>query len=394
MGFGVKTDFSTSRQYDLDKTYENIIKPTVTACGYTSVRADEILDSGLIDKSMYALLIKADLVIADITTLNPNALYELGIRHGSRANSTIILKDKDGKIPFDLDHNRFIIYEHLGTDVGFTEVQKCSERLKGIIQSIEKTQQTDSPLFEYISGLTSHALPDQEYQNLIQHLADNGERIFALTTKAKQEMSKKNFKDAATFWKKASEKAPEEHYFLQQQTLCTYKSEYPSAATSLNEALTIIAPIYNGGETNDPETLGLVGSIYKRLYETNNDIETLKLAIEAYRKGFMLTEDFYTGENYATCLDLIALATQDEEEKHACKYMAKEARKRIIASIEKMLLVGVEDGSLSWMYATAANCYYNLGNQADGDAFEAKFFAEKPEQWHIDTYVAHKPKIG
>jgi hypothetical protein len=110
MGFGKKTDFSTGRNYDLDKTYINIIKPAVESSGYTSIRADEILDAGLIDKSMYALLVKADLVIADITTLNPNALYELGIRHASRPNSTIILKDKDGKIPFDLDHNRFLIY--------------------------------------------------------------------------------------------------------------------------------------------------------------------------------------------------------------------------------------------------------------------------------------------
>ena len=123
MGFGKKTDFSTGKTYDLDKTYLNIIKPAVEKCGYVSIRADEIQDSGLIDKSMYALLIKADLVIADITTLNPNAIYELGIRHAARKNHTIILKDKEGKIPFALDHNRFLIYTHLGEDIGATEAK-------------------------------------------------------------------------------------------------------------------------------------------------------------------------------------------------------------------------------------------------------------------------------
>lgn len=102
MGFGKKTDFSTGKTYDLDKTYTNIIKPAVEKCGYTSIRADEIQDSGLIDKSMYALLVRAELVIADITTLNPNAIYELGIRHAARPNHTVILKDREGKIPFDL----------------------------------------------------------------------------------------------------------------------------------------------------------------------------------------------------------------------------------------------------------------------------------------------------
>ena len=43
---------------------------------------------------MYALLLHADLVIADITTFNPNAIYELGVRHAVRPYSTIILKEK------------------------------------------------------------------------------------------------------------------------------------------------------------------------------------------------------------------------------------------------------------------------------------------------------------
>ena len=71
MGFGKKTDYPSGRTLDLDKTYKNLIKPAVEASGFQCIRADEIQDSGLIDKSMYALLIKADLVIADISTANP-----------------------------------------------------------------------------------------------------------------------------------------------------------------------------------------------------------------------------------------------------------------------------------------------------------------------------------
>src|ERR1700728_108691 len=88
MGFGKRTDYSTGRTLDLDQTYKNIIKPSVENSGYKCIRADEIQDSGIIDKSMYALLIKADLVIADISTYNPNAIYELGVRHAVRPFST------------------------------------------------------------------------------------------------------------------------------------------------------------------------------------------------------------------------------------------------------------------------------------------------------------------
>ncbi len=79
MGFGKKYDHTTQKTLDLDKTYKNIIKPAVKIAGFHCVRADEIQDSGLIDKSMYALLMHADLVIADISTFNPNAIYELGM---------------------------------------------------------------------------------------------------------------------------------------------------------------------------------------------------------------------------------------------------------------------------------------------------------------------------
>ena len=106
MGYGKKTDPSLGKTYDLDITYKNIIKPAVEQAGYTCIRGDEVLESGIIDKSMYALLIRADLVIADITTFNPNAIYELGIRHAAKPFSTIVMKEKDGNIPFDLNHNK------------------------------------------------------------------------------------------------------------------------------------------------------------------------------------------------------------------------------------------------------------------------------------------------
>src|SRR5215210_7738604 len=90
MGFGKKTDFETGRTLDLDKTYRNVIKPAVTGAGLRCVRADEIVHSGLIDTPMYEYLLNADLVIADLSTSNRNAYYQLGIRHALRPYSTLI----------------------------------------------------------------------------------------------------------------------------------------------------------------------------------------------------------------------------------------------------------------------------------------------------------------
>lgn len=42
MGFGKKQDPYTNRTIDLDATYNKIIQPSVVACGYKCIRADEI----------------------------------------------------------------------------------------------------------------------------------------------------------------------------------------------------------------------------------------------------------------------------------------------------------------------------------------------------------------
>ena len=70
MGFGEKTDFQSNPQrvLNLNRTYEDIIKPAVKDTGHICVRADEIIHSTVIDKPMYDNLLSADLVIADLST--------------------------------------------------------------------------------------------------------------------------------------------------------------------------------------------------------------------------------------------------------------------------------------------------------------------------------------
>ena len=130
MGFGEKTDFQSNPQrvLNLDRTYEDIIKPVVEEAGHICIRADEIIHSTVIDKPMYDNLLSADLVIADLSTANVNAAYELGVRHALRPERTIVLAEKNFSFPFDLNHLSILKYEHLGKEIGFKEVM----RVRGI----------------------------------------------------------------------------------------------------------------------------------------------------------------------------------------------------------------------------------------------------------------------
>ena len=49
---------------------------------------------------------QADIVIADLTGLSPNVMYELGIAHGLNRNTIVITKDDLSTLPFDLNNYR------------------------------------------------------------------------------------------------------------------------------------------------------------------------------------------------------------------------------------------------------------------------------------------------
>ena len=150
MGFGKKTDFETGRTLDLDKTYKNIIKPAAEAARLKCVRADEIVHSGLIDLPMYEQLLTADVVVADLSTSNKNAFYELGVRHALRPHTTIIIAEDGMKaFPFDVNHVLVRQYHHLGEDIGYSEVIRFRDQLTQAINEIVDSDppKDDSPIY-------------------------------------------------------------------------------------------------------------------------------------------------------------------------------------------------------------------------------------------------------
>src|SRR5215468_1254407 len=165
MGFGKKTDFETGRVLDLDQSYINLIKPAVEAAGLKCVRADEIVHSGLIDVPMYQQLLHADVVIADLSTANRNAFYELGVRHALRPYTTIIIAEDGIKppFPFDLNHVAIRMYHHLGEDIGVSEAASFGAKLKEAITEIlsKSPPDSDSPVYTFLDGLKVVAQGEQ-----------------------------------------------------------------------------------------------------------------------------------------------------------------------------------------------------------------------------------------
>jgi ribosomal protein L7/L12 len=77
---------------------------------YKVKRADEDADPGMIGDRVISDIIKAPLVVADLTDLNPNAFYELGIRHSIEL-PTIHVARLGTALPFDNVAHRTIFVD-------------------------------------------------------------------------------------------------------------------------------------------------------------------------------------------------------------------------------------------------------------------------------------------
>lgn len=101
---------------ELTEIYQTVVKPTVEKkeFGLVCKRADDIKSNRAIIQDIWKSICEARIVIADMSNLNPNVMYELGIAH-TIGKETVLLYQKtkqELRFPFDLSHIRRIEYEN------------------------------------------------------------------------------------------------------------------------------------------------------------------------------------------------------------------------------------------------------------------------------------------
>lgn len=386
MGFGNKTDYTTGKTINLDSVYKKVIRPAAEKAECRVIRADEIMESGLIDVSMFAFIYRADIVIADITTLNPNAMYELGVRHSLKKRPTIIVNDDNSKIPFDIAHNRIFSIEHDTDKLAATKINKSIDNLSDLISKVLDDDVVDSPTYTFMPALSEPQISDEEIEKLIGDLKSREESIYALTTKAQKLKADSKFSDAIPYWDKLIEKCPGEAFYIQQKALCTYKQAIGKHTKPYTDALIVLEQLK---DNNEPETCGLRGSIYKRLFLLNKDIDYLKAAINNYKNGWH-QDDYYTGENLATCYLLESEVSKTTNKQIGFKFMAMDIYENIIPILEEDITTASDK---KWLYATMSNSKLAIGEQSSAKEYEEKFLDCKPEDWERETFNETKEII-
>jgi hypothetical protein len=129
------------------EVYEQVYRPICENNNVECWRVDEIARPGSITKDIVEGIIEADIVIADLTSKNPNVFYELGIAH-SIGNKTIMTSQSKDDVPFDIASYRVIFYEQ--TISGSKELaKKLDSAIKELLKALD---QANNPVQEVLSN--------------------------------------------------------------------------------------------------------------------------------------------------------------------------------------------------------------------------------------------------
>lgn len=126
-------DDNSEERIHADWLLEGIIEPVFAEHfpEFHVKRADKFAEPGRIDAQVITALLDADLVVADLTTLNPNAFYEIGIRHTIQ-KPIIHMRLENQPIPFDIASFRTLSFSRKRPK----DLELAQEALKEAVEAV------------------------------------------------------------------------------------------------------------------------------------------------------------------------------------------------------------------------------------------------------------------
>jgi tetratricopeptide (TPR) repeat protein len=143
MPFGTKT--VDGRDVPFDAIFSTILAPAIAAVtlpeggALRPYRTDKDLGATMIDQDMFERLEYSRFVLGDLTGLNPNVMFELGMRYRSRANGTALFRQPGTKLPFDIASVKVFEYDT-------TQPATARRTIGRVLQESLAQNRIDSPI--------------------------------------------------------------------------------------------------------------------------------------------------------------------------------------------------------------------------------------------------------
>jgi len=405
MPFGKKQS-PEGRIMDFDRVYLTGIRPAIDAAGLTPVRSDAMPTSGSIQKAIIELLIRADVVVADVTLANANVLYEVGIRFGVSRGVTILVCEEGSQLPWDVSSLVVLPYpaDHDGPWEPFVE------RLSSSIRRGLDNAETSSPVYTFFPTMTVEpppelASPTAQSTASAYRRADVN-KLRARLLEARQVFDKDALKEIeakllevgnpdlltdlmlayrdCSAWDAVVDLVQLFPSELRDQSLIQH--QYALALNRLGRwqeaETTLHALIDREGGTS--ETYGLLGRIYKDQWFRTEREEFRDRAIDAYRTGFNTDRsDYYPGINLLTLLS----GKDDEDSRRESAALLPKLR----TLIEEILATGRYE---YWDVATGLELAVLAGDWSAAEALVPEARARAKADWMVKSTTRNLELAG
>ena len=414
---------------DFNEVYEDLIKPALLTADCIPFRADQEQGAGDILTDMYFELVTADVVLADISILNPNVFYELGVRHGVATHGVFMIHGGWSDRPFDIAPDRTFNYD--GTlfvqpkeDRDETFVQRIDAAISQLAKTLREAVDTDnqsigSPVYNELKGLkpvdwseveTARACyfgeVFTEWRTRIKVAQDNGfpgdiltladdaptrfHRVQLLWASAKALIDLQRYEPALSVLDEVLNLDPRHKDALAQYGLVLARRG------EFNQAREHMLKVSSDPEfAGDTETQGILGGVYKDLWQIEwgglPSVEERQLqacasssylmeSLQSYELAFRKHASFYTGINIvslAKLLDYLKAITDDDLMENPIKDLDE-----LIPVVRFFAKRAIQRGDLVWAEATLGEL-----ELVAGDAHRALSFYQKaahtPDTKHV-----------
>jgi hypothetical protein len=137
----------TSIRREADGIVDEVLIPVLEGqLGFEVKVAHRIEVTGSISQQVIRGVMESDLAICNLTTLNPNVMYELALRHAARLPVVTIASDSTN-LPFDVAEDRVIFYQN-----DIMGAHKLKDNLKPMVINCMSDDEPDNPVYRAIKA--------------------------------------------------------------------------------------------------------------------------------------------------------------------------------------------------------------------------------------------------
>ena len=136
-----------------DLFLSSIIEPALAGIGLDVVRADQIGQPGMITSQILEHILRARLIVADLSYHNPNVFYEMALRHATKLPIVQISRRAD-RLPFDVNQVRTISIDTTDIYTLIPKLETYRSEVASQVRAALDGQSTGNPISVFFPGLS------------------------------------------------------------------------------------------------------------------------------------------------------------------------------------------------------------------------------------------------